>query len=193
MKFLEVIGFIAVLLGCDGVASQEFASDQEYLHVWKNREDVLKFIPHICELSLVESPNIFAIIERTVDSLREDPLSLFRIFLEVDGKHGFSFMPHIEKVIQRELKNAADRVPLSFNRIDLNTPKYYSVREGWLLLCSQTENGEGKRLIDGFNKNVTAHAEDVIVRNAIRYRGNSEVGNLLNNMLLRILELKSGY
>lgn len=77
MKFTKVLGLMVVLLSCDSFTAEEFATEQEYSHTWKSREDARNFMSNICKLG-EDSPDTLAIIERTVDSLREEPWYIAR-------------------------------------------------------------------------------------------------------------------
>lgn len=75
------------------------------------------------------------------------------------GVYSFKLLKDTEKIIDRGLGDAADRIPLFFNGVNLDA-SHHSAKRPWLLACSQTENFEGEKMIDGFNKFVMAGAMD---------------------------------
>lgn len=178
MKFLEVIGLMAVLLSYDAVA------DQEFLHVWKNLGDVDRFFCNVREIGLVELPDPLETIQNTVNNLKEkDAFSLLCILVKVNEN-----IVVRNRKICKELEDLISSIPTYFNGIDLNTPEYYKRKKGWQLFISQTEEGRGEKLIDGFDTTIISKAIDTLAGD-LPLSNEPYGGDLLLDMMEKITEV----
>lgn len=152
MKFPKIIGFMAVLLSCDGVASQES------LNVWESLDDVRRFKDSKVSLSYDAFDRI---IQNTVDSLRKvDPFLLLSILTMAEN-----CLPEpLKNKISEPLVDLVNSFTSDYRGRELDSSKYYFIKLAQLLILSQTEGGGGYKMIEGFSPEIIAIAQGLLER-----------------------------
>lgn len=179
-KFYKLILCITILWNFESMAGQD------YLHIWKNLDDVTQFGEFITEHGIENLDNdTFKVVQTTVDNLKgKNDYLLICILTKAQYTISDPVMA-LASDIQTQLKNLVMSINIKFDGKDLNSLNFYSIKLAWLLFISQTIEYKGEEMIDGYEIYPISIAKELLEQ---QKNGLSELSSKIEKTIDKVIE-----